>query len=263
MNTANPATRFSLKKWYMDVVDERGEVFISYAAELRWNRLSLSYHGFLRGSPDGGITSRNRFRTAPMPALAGSTLRWRAPGIEGEWRGAAAPIQEVLLEAQEGRIDWQCVLPRAEVDIRVGKDSLRGLGYAECIEMTLPPWELPIHELRWGRFLSSGHQIVWIQWLGPVPKLLIHHNGVRHDQGEIDETGISFGNTHLIFSESLRLRSGALMSTVLARAPWIRQLLPLSILRLDERKWRSRGRLAQEDQAAEEGWAIHESVRWL
>jgi len=248
----------------MDVVDERGEAFIGYAAELRWKRLSLSYHGFLRCTAEGGITARNRFRSAPMPILEGSTLRWRAPGLEGEWQGTAAPIQEILFVAPEGRIDWECVQPRAEVGLRVGKDSLHGLGYAECLEMTLPPWDLPIRELRWGRFLSSGHHVVWIQWLGPAPKLLIHHNGVRHDQGEIDETGLSFGSTRLIFSESLRLRSGALMSTVLARAPWIRQLLPLSILRLDERKWRSRGRLLLgEGLEVEDGWVIHETVRWV
>ncbi len=246
----------------MDAVDERGEGFIGYAAELSWKRLSLAYHGFLRCSADGGTTSRNRFRAVPMPVQEGSTLRWKAPGIEGEWQGTAAPIQEILFETPEGRIDWRCVQPRATAELRVGKGSIHGLGYAEYIEMSLPPWDLPIRELRWGRFLSTGHHIVWIQWLGPVPKLLIHHNGVRHEQGEIDETGISFGTTRLVFSGSLQLRSGTLFSTVLARVPWIRQLLPLSILRLDERKWRSRGHLNQQGQEAENGWVIHETVRW-
>ena len=41
---------------------------------------------------------------------------------------------------------------------------LRGLGYAEHLSMTIPPWRLPIDTLRWGRFLSPERSVVWIDW---------------------------------------------------------------------------------------------------
>ena len=259
----NQPTSFKLKKWYLDAVDARGEVFIGYAAELRWNLLSIAYHGSLGCGAEGGLSTWNSFVQAPMPVLEDQSLHWKAPGIEGDWIATAAPIMETLFETPEGRIEWRCVQPRATADLRVGKKFLHGLGYVECIEMTVPPWKLPIHELRWGRFLSEQHHVVWIQWLGPLPKLVIHHNGARHEHGEIDETGLSFGTIRLVLSEGLPLRSGSLMSTVFARAAWIRKLLPLSILKLEERKWRSRGRLSQEGREAEIGWAIHETVKWM
>ena len=112
--------------------------------------------------------------------------------------------------------------------------------------MTVPPWRLPIEELRWGRFLSETGGVVWIEWSGEKSASLRWHNGVRSE-----------GALEVEFRDREVLREGKLVETALRVIPNVHKLFPARILGLRESKWRSRAVLGP---AA--GWAIHEVVRW-
>ena len=149
-------------------------------------------------------------------------------------------------ELTEG-VHWDCVQPRARVELRMPDGrTLRGRGYAEVLSLSIAPWRLPIHELRWGRFAGERHGAVWIEWLGPHPLKLVLLDGARVD-----------AMPPLRLSDEVVLRSGRIGETAL-------RLLPRRLpgLGLEETKWRSRGELALPGEPPDRGWAIHEVVRW-
>ena len=73
-----------------------------------------------------------------------------------ECRDLAAPM---MYRESAGSIVWTCLQPGSRVNISLGDRQLAGLGYAECLSVTLPPWRLPLSELRWGRFVSAEHSL--------------------------------------------------------------------------------------------------------
>jgi hypothetical protein len=254
---------FFLRKHYMDVVCDDGQVFVGYAAVVRWKSLALGYHGYLRLDAQAGLRGRNRFRSGRPPCFEPPLLQWQAPGIEGRWHSLAPSLEESLLRREDGEVVWKCLQPRAEAVVRLeGEAPLAGLGYSEALEMTIEPWNLPIRELRWGRFHGPDQTLVWIEWRGAQPLQLVFHNGRRCAWAEIEDQGLRAEGVDLRLSDPAPLRGGELESTVFSRSRWLRRLLPASILRLDERKWCSRGVLQEGEGVAVAGRAIHEVVRW-
>ena len=78
---------------------------------------------------------------------------------------------------------------------------------------------------------------------------------------ELEEGGLRGGGARALLHEPRVLRSGRIGETVLSAVPGLDRLVPGRILGLEETKWRSRGTL-QIGSCEEEGWAIHELVRW-
>ncbi len=228
---------FHLSKWYMDGVSGEGEVFVAYQARLRWGAVRLHYASVLDGC--------SSLRETPEPVWRGGALMWQAPalGVAAAWRALDPPVRELLLD---GACDWHCVVPRGRAEAHVGDRHIVGLGYAEHLTVCVPPWRLPIEELRWGRFLSEADGEVWIEWSGTNPGRLRWRNGVRLGDG---------GEVEILDWEVLR--EGKLIETALRIIPNVHKLFPARILRLSETKWRSRAVLGQSA-----GWAIHEVVRW-
>jgi hypothetical protein len=232
---------FHLSKWYLDCVTEDGRVFVAYSARLRWHALSLDYTTVL-----GGASS---LKPCPAPECSGDRIEWRAPkvGVEGSWLALEAPVCETLYDA-DGTVEWSCLLPRGSAQVRVGSERLRGLGYVERLDMTVPPWRLPIDELHWGRLLTAAGSVVWIDWRGAHSKRLVLRNGAAAEPELL---------TRLELGRGLVLRDGALGRTALSIIPKVERLFPWRILHVRETKWRSRGLLD-----GVSGWAIHEEVRW-
>ncbi len=258
------ASSFRLQKWYLDLATEDGQAVICYWASLRWRLLSLHYHGYFYLDRTQKLHTFSRLGAVPPPDMDGDTLRWKSTNLQGEWIGTHSPLRERLMESAQGRIDWHCLFPsaRARIDLRP-YGSLQGLGYVEKLDMTLPPWKLPLQQMHWGRFLSQKETVVWIRWISPtVPKTLVFHNGEKWTDAAIEEDAIRFGDKSLRFQESCSLRGGPLGSTVFGKFPWIKRLFPASILSTVERKWRSRACLSDGQGGSTPGWAIHEVVTW-
>ena len=256
---------FLLTKWYLDCVAENGDAAIVYVANLRWNKLSVHYASLLTVLDDG-VHSASSLRKGSFPQLDGdtTTVSLGHLGIEGAWRALRAPMERTVLESQQGSVVWRCHQPMAQVDLKLqGKTRMMGLGYVECLTLSVLPWKLPLEELHWGRFLSEQDALVWIDWRGPHQWRTVLHNGEEREVKSVTESKIISANpaTRLDLDRGMVLRSGQLGETVFAGISRLATLLPHTMLSVDECKWRSRGVL-QTGNAATSGWAIHEVVRW-
>jgi hypothetical protein len=255
-----PVADFKLSKWYLDCVTDSGDVSIAYTGAAQWGMLHLHYSSLLE-SRSGSIRTKHSLREVGEPKLSGKEISWRADvlQIEGEWQADSETLRETIYSSDAGCIDWLCVMPRANA--RLG--DRRGLGYAEKLTMTIPPWKMPIQTLRWGRFLSPSDWVVWIDWRGEFSRHVVYQNGKAVATSVLDDDSIEIENgTRLTLDRSLVIREGPLGTTALSVVPGIRKTFPARLLEVDECKWRSRARLQRVDGSTVEGWAIHEKVTW-
>ena len=79
-------------------------------------------------------------------------------GVSGTWKSMATMIQTRIFDSAEGFLDWKCFQPASKVQLRINDTVLEGRGYAEQLILTVPPWRIPMDELRWGRFGSDEIQ---------------------------------------------------------------------------------------------------------
>ena len=257
--------RFCLSKWYLDAVGESGEVFIGYRAALQWRRVAVSYAATLTG---GALESRTRstMRSEEEPILRMGSLAWTSSALEvdGCWRQAAAPIERTLYASPEGAVVWRCLVPSAQAEVRSRSSILSGLGYVEHLSMTLPPWRLPIDTLRWGRFLSPEHSVVWIDWRREGDdRTWIFVDGAEARCGRVSEEEIFFegGRLRLPMPGRLTLRDGRLSHLLRSPSLPLRRSFDARALAIHETKWRTRGVLECSGAPPSEGWVIHEIVR--
>lgn len=262
----DPHPGFSLSKWYLDGVGGDGDVVIAYAAEVRWRALALQYTSTLVQRAGSPTRIDATLRSAPPPEQRDGVLTWSAPalGVTGRWAAREPEARETILARDDGRVAWRCLMPRADAEITLASGPpIRGFGYVEHLELTLAPWQMPIDELWWGRFLGEDASLVWIDWRGPHQRQIVLLGGVHHGPARIDERGIQTddGALRLTLSEPRVLREGALGKTALSILPAVETLLPVRILATEERKWVARGTLESHGRI-HRGWVIHEVVRW-
>lgn len=252
---------FFLKKWYLDCIDDAGDAAILYCAETRWCGLHLNYCSIV--SMVGEVaTSRTSLRCFHIYE-GDREIGVKLPGLKviGKWNAGSAPVQQTVYENSTGYVHWNCIQPRSFARIRIGDRELVGLGYVECLTLTLEPWQLPMRELRWGRFVSPRDALVWIDWQGPYSTSFAFHNERKLDIHGVSESELVAGGATLRMKDSTPIRLGRLRETVLPGAPALGRIFPHSIFNVEECKWRSRGVLDVGDRRAE-GWVIHEVVRW-
>ena len=259
---------FMLSKWYLDCVSQEGEACIGYAATLRWKGFDLHYSSILVHSRLAPVWTRTSLREISTPEITGGDIRWCCTPlkVEGHWTALSQPIERDLMKTRNGMLQWRCCQPHARSSICLdGSHQIQGFGYVEKIELSIPPWELNIDTLRWGRFLSESHALVWIAYDGcGDSKAHVFFNGNEIDDCSVADTGVTLdhGRISLALQESRVLREGPLVSTALSMIPGITRLLPGKILQTHERKWLSKGGLATTGAPPHEGWAIHEVVNF-
>jgi hypothetical protein len=245
---------FDLTKWYADAVSADGDFLVGYCARLHCGGFSVSYSSVLdsRGQ---------RHCLRPSSIDAGETgIRWRTPalGIDAQWRGSTAAIRKTIFQDEEGAVDWHCVIPGGSCS--AGREAR---GYVECLHLTIPPWRLPIECLRWGRFLGARNSLIWIDWIGGAASRNVYLNGLPVSTEEIGDDGLALADgRRLILDRGLVFRSGALGSTVFNAVPGLDRIAPVRMFRVEETKWRSRSIFSVPGEPADEGWSIHEVVRW-
>lgn len=258
---------FSLRKWYLDCVADNGDTFIGYSAALQWKALIIHYSSITSTQGNSEAHTEWSLGKHSFPHLHDRRIDWssKALNLAGTWTQMSEPIQQTLFDSSEGMVKWSCVHPRSKADISFGtKGHIAGLGYAEVLELTVKPWQLPIAELRWGRFLSDRDALVWIDWRGTTPLSVVFHNGRQIRKAAISDEQIAMDRDHtvLTLTERKELRKGVLVSTALSVIPGIAAIVPYRILYAYECKWRSRGVLSTNGSSSSSGWAIHEVVRF-
>lgn len=248
---------FLLTKWYLDCVSHAGDALVGYAAQLSSGVLRARYASLLRASPSSAPASLVRLRGATLPELHAGRVTWTAPALDlvGTWSHGAAPLHVELLD-EPGALSWSCHLPRAQVELRHRGQRLAGDGYAESLTMRVPPWRLPIDELRWGRAHVGAHTLVWLDWRGPRPLRRVFLDGHERD-GDVTDDAVRVPGLTVSLRKAATLRKGDVAKTALARLPALSRLLSRHRLHLVEEKWLSRAAAGHQH-----GWAIHEVVRW-
>jgi hypothetical protein len=267
MSPQAAAPRFLLSKWYLDCVSEQGDVFIGYAAVLHWRGFLVRHSSILRHQRDRNLTRNASARAYSPPEVAEGSIGWSSSelNVTGVWRSLSRPVERTIFTSKHGSVEWRCLQPGALAEIHVGADfAIRGLGYVECLTLSIPAWRLPIDELRWGRFLTESDALVWLDWRGPKPLTLVFYNGAQTACEKLtdDSVVLSGGDRALTLADRRVLRAGPLAETALAGMSRILKLLPFRILQTYEQKWCSRGTLTAPGQPARSGWAIHELVSW-
>jgi len=263
----NHEQKFSLAKWYLDCVAENGDAIVGYSASLRWRQLSLEYSSILASRSSQGVETKATLLRGTRPLPGPDGVRWDCPhlAIQGTWKRLEPSYQRAIFGASTTPLTWLCVQPRGEADIDAGDfGRFRGYGYVDFVEMAAKPWQLPLEELRWGRFLSSTDSIIWMAFKGPWTESLVFHNGTLAQNGRVSDSEIACDDQGLCLTleETQVLREGTLGSTALSVIPGVNKLFPDRILKTKECKWRSRGVLTSGDIILSTGWAIHEIVKW-
>ena len=247
--------RWSLRKWYVDCVAADGAAWIGYWGRLRWGPLRVSFVSSLVHEGDE-TTTATRVRAGAEPHHDADALRWSAPslGVELELAPRVSGIEKELHEG----VTWRCVAPCGDAVVRLPGRTIRGRGYAEVLEMSVPPWRLPIRTLRWGRVLGARTSLVWIQWSGANPLQVVARDGAFVEAASIDDDTVRLADgTHVTMSERSAIREAPLAET-LRPLRAVTPLLPRSLTGSVEQKWRSRGTIAAPERPTDEGWAIHE-----
>jgi hypothetical protein len=163
--------RFVLTKWYLDSVDAGGRAAILYSTALTWGRARVGWHGVSICETDQRVAHRTSVAPTPLPEREGDRLSWRADavGCEVDCRPTVSPFAQRLLERGDEFLEWRCEAPAARVNVTLtDAPPLFGVGYAECLSLTVLPWRLPIEDMRWGRWVSDDatRSLVWIDWKG-------------------------------------------------------------------------------------------------
>ncbi len=258
---------FSIEKWYMDCIDLQGNTFIGYSALLKWGRVNLNYSSQILYTINKGIEEKNSIRKIKSPIFKDGTLQWEVSytNSKGKWKSLDPCIENALLKSEKGNIDWYCLQPKAEAEVvSLNNFIFKGFGYTEKLKMTIKPWELPISQLRWGRFLSDLYSIIWINWVGSKPLNLVYINGTLIPDAKVQDHLISSkkNNLELVLTDSVTIREGSIISTALGRFPKLHKIFPKQFLMTVECKWRSKGILKLNNLETSSGWAIHEIVKW-
>jgi hypothetical protein len=259
---------FLVTKWYLDLVTEDGTALIAYAARLRWGALRLAYASCTVSEPSGTTRDARLFSDAgPWPGLDGDILRW-APtglGIAGTWERASAPIHRRLLKTRAGEIRWACEMPSARARVDAGGRTYEGLGYAERLSLSIPPWKLPFDTLRWGRHVSAAHALVWIDWIGADARRFVWLDGVAQPDACLDAGGVC----HLHRGTVFRVEAPRDICRQSALTPIVRRVPGLTrggagrvAAALREHKQLARATIQPPGESAHSGWALFETVTW-
>jgi hypothetical protein len=268
---------FELTKWYVDVVDPAGRLATAYWAQLRWGSASVRWESLSLYRPGvepvhrAGIGSSTGPRWLRCPVGPGDSgvIGWRSRALacDIECRPWTGRFASRLLDADGESLDWGCEAPAASVTVK--PHGLAGDGYAERLVLRLPPWKLPISELRWGRWscASTRRSVVWIDWRGGHPLTLVLVDGAPAPCARVEDDRIVVGDSELSLGHGRTLHARTLGDILDGLGP-IAARLPTSWQEVEDRKTLSIGTLrgcagdTGGDVCGDTGWAIHETVRF-
>jgi len=192
---------FAFTKWYIDCLDAKGGLVILYWTSLEWRHLRLTWHSVTQSAPDAAPRTRSSIVACEPPVPSAESIRWSSKRLHCEadlHTGVAAAAAIATQELAPG-VFWTCAAPAARATVRLGDSLFRGTGYAEHIRLELPPWQLGIRRLRWGRWIGEGatRSVVWIEWSGDTDRRWVFLDGLASSARRVDERSIVADNATL------------------------------------------------------------------
>jgi hypothetical protein len=261
---------FHLNKWFLDFIGNSGEAMIFYSAKLTWHGLVVPYTSWLCYDTTDGVSQKSRFRNIQMPGKSENRITWSDSKfeVEGTWESLAKPLQARLFDSEEGYLDWNCFQPASKVRLRINDRILEGIGYVEQLILTAPPWNIPMNELRWGRFGSSEYQLVWIELREEDKQQWLWLNGAKIKECIIEDDYISVPEKNIILKldQGVELESEkkilSVVENLLQHIPGFNKVMPMNFLMAKNVKWLSKCQLQTDGKTISTGMAIHEFVNF-
>ena len=257
---------FAFTKWYLDGVNDAGDVCIMYCTRLDVGDLSLAWHA-VTDYPAAG-TARQRWSVTPVgvPTPVGARLMWDAPGLDLTLVMDACdrPRDVRLLDRTDGAVVWHGATMAANLWLeRHGRPVFEGAGYAECLSLTIPPWQLPIDTMEWGHWMSDdrAHASTWFRWRDAHPLDRVIEDGGDAESVLIDGARVTTAHSTLEITRERQLVRRTLRD-IIRTIPLVTRVVPESLLALVETKWVGRGTRHDADGSTHDGWAIRETVRF-
>jgi hypothetical protein len=226
---------------------------------VKWRHAVLYYSSLLLSRDQQIITRTSLRRFGPFDdSLRQLELSLPNLAVTASFSTSQPAIEKKLFAG----VHWTCLQPKSDVTITANGSHLSGLGYVERLDLTIPPWKLPLTELHWGRFLSAHDSVIWIDWRGAHQITVLIQNGHEVIPENINASEVCFTPASTLnLDRRQTLRTGRLGNTVAASAPILNRFFPERLLNIRETKWSSLGSLTAPDHAST-GWAIHEVVEW-
>lgn len=258
---------FAVDKWYLDLVTGDGVAVIGYVVAVRWLGLDVRLASRLHVGPAGARGERTALGDTAVPTAADGLVRWASPalGVHGTWQALDAAFDATLLTSADGSIEWACVIPRARANVTIDGTRYEGLGYVERLRLTVAPWALPFHVLRWGRHLSDRHAVVWIEWDGAQPRRTTWLDGVLQPAAQVTASGVDglSGGHALRWHDGHDLVQRRVGPALAAVAPMLGAAVAGRLAAMHEHKQCSPSALVDAmGRPLDAGWAIHEVVTW-
>lgn len=257
---------FTLTKWYLDGVDDSGRVVIVYWARLAMGELHVTWHAL--SEYDAGAPARRASsltQVAP-PQRVNGELRWcsDALGVSLALECDDAPRELTLLDAPERAVQWrgETMASRMRME-RYGQASLDGVGYAECLTLSVAPWQLPIDALEWGHWIAADRTrtSTWFRWHGARPLTCVIEDGRDAVGARVDGTSVMTATATLELAP-VRMLERRHLREIVSPIPLLTRVVPDSLLALEETKWLGRGTRRDVDGSGHDGWSIFETVQF-
>lgn len=258
---------FSVDKWYVDLVTGDGTAVVGYVLTVRWLGIDLRMASRLVVERAGRRDERSALGETGGPAVADGRLSWtsEALGLRATWQALDAPMARTLLASPAGSIEWSCVVPRARATAVIATAHYEGLGYAEHLRLTLPPWALPFRRLQWGRHLSDRHAVVWIDWDDGRALRDVWLDGERQPSARLDASGLAglSDGRGLRWDDHRDLTRRSVGDAIADAAPALAAHVAGRLAGMREHKQLSPSMLVDAaGRPLDAGWSIHEVVTW-
>lgn len=256
--------KFKIEKFYLDCIDEEGNCFIVYWAKVKFLLAGFLYSGLIFCDKDGFATEKSSFRRIPGPVIDRTISLKDHLEADVSLKGIDQPVSLTLYEDRnKNELIWNCHHPKGLAGIRYKGSTYKGYGYSESLISKVKPWNLPISELRWGRFLSDSDTLIWISWKGTYPLNRMFYNGFEYNDAIFKEDIVIFGKGayQLTFKEIQVIREGVI-SRLFSGMPHLRMFFNQRILSTLETKYRARTAFSKNTITVSNGWSLFETVIW-
>lgn len=258
-------TYFRLDKLYLDCIDDVGNCFIIYRAKLKFSFFRVCYSGVIFQDSEGETTEIASFEKTNEPIITDLLLFFNNfLGTKGTWKRIINPLPAFIFKDEKNKeLIWNCHHPGALTEIIYEDQTFHGLGYAETVTLTIKPWNLPIDELLWGRFLAEGHMITWIIWKGKNNLNKLFFNGKEYSDSAFQPDKIKFGNGEfeLIFDEISVIKREKI-SNHFSGIPWLKLFTKRGFSDSVENKFKAKSTLKSSLNVTATGWSLYEVVEW-
>jgi hypothetical protein len=256
---------FKIEKLYIDCIDDRGNCFILYWAKVKFFLLRIIYSGLVFSDADGLTIEKSTLRKTIKPVINGGiNFKNKFLKTSVSLKRIDDPITRSLYKENENNeLIWNCHHPKALAEINYNGRIYKGYGYSETLFCPINPLKLPMEELKWGRFLSDSHTVIWINWKDDQPLNKIFMNGTEYNDAVFNNETIYFndGKYKLTFSEIRSIRNNKL-SRLFSKMKFMKIFFKSRLLNSLEKKYKAKTILSENSLFLSDGWSLFETVTW-